>query len=165
MVGPVVMHFGTQAQKDKYLPPHPSAEDVCQGYSEPGSGSDLASLKTKAVRDGDHYVINGSKIWTTFAAREPHMFCLVRTSNEGKPQEGISFILIDDFNAPGITVDPIITMAGDHEVNQVFFEDVRVPVGNLIGEEGKADSGQVPAGVRTRRRHLFARPACLDPAP
>lgn len=138
MVGPVVMHFGTQAQKDKYLPRILSAEDVwCQGYSEPGSGSDLASLKTKAVRDGDHYVINGSKIWTTFAQHANRMFCLVRTSNEGKPQEGISFILIDDFNAPGITVDPIITMAGDHEVNQVFFEDVRVPVGNLIGEEGK----------------------------
>lgn len=138
MVGPVVMHFGTQAQKDTYLPRILSGEDVwCQGYSEPGSGSDLASLNTKAVRDGDHYVINGSKIWTTYAQHANRMFCLVRTSTDGKPQEGISFILIDDFNAPGITVDPIITMAGDHEVNQVFFEDVRVPVENLIGEEGK----------------------------
>ena len=138
MVGPVVMHFGTDAQKQKYLPRIVSGEDVwCQGYSEPGSGSDLASLKCKAVREGDHYVINGSKIWTTFAHHANRMFCLVRTSSEGKPQEGISFILIDDFQAPGITVEPIITMAGDHEVNQVFFEDVRVPVANLIGEEGK----------------------------
>ncbi|WP_417518496.1 acyl-CoA dehydrogenase family protein [Minwuia sp.] len=138
MVGPVLMHFGTDEQKSKYLPRILSGEDVwCQGYSEPGSGSDLASLKTRAVRDGDDYVINGSKIWTTYAQHANRMFCLVRTSTEGKAQEGISFILIDDFNAPGITVDPIITMAGDHEVNQVFFEDVRVPVANLVGPENK----------------------------
>ncbi|WP_416898336.1 MAG: acyl-CoA dehydrogenase family protein [Minwuia sp.] len=138
MVGPVLMHFGTPEQKQKYLPRILSGEDVwCQGYSEPGSGSDLASLKTRAVRDGDHYVVNGSKIWTTFAQHANRMFCLVRTSTEGKAQEGISFILIDDFKAPGITVDPIITMAGDHEVNQVFFEDLRVPVENLVGEENK----------------------------
>jgi len=136
MVGPVLMHFGTEAQKQKYLPRILSGEDTwCQGYSEPGSGSDLASLKTRAVRDGDDYVINGSKIWTTYAQHANRMFCLVRTSTEGKAQEGISFILIDDFQAPGITVDPIITMAGDHEVNQVFFEDVRVPAENLVGQE------------------------------
>ncbi len=136
MVGPVLMHFGTPQQQAHYLPRILSGEDVwCQGYSEPGSGSDLASLKTRAVRDGDDYVINGSKIWTTSAQHANRMFCLVRTSTEGKAQEGISFILIDDFDAPGITVDPIITMAGDHEVNQVFFEDVRVPAANLVGKE------------------------------
>jgi len=136
MVGPVLMHFGTPQQQEHYLPRILSGEDVwCQGYSEPGSGSDLASLKTRAVRDGDDYIINGSKIWTTFAQHANRMFCLVRTSTEGKSQEGISFILIDDFDAPGITVDPIITMAGDHEVNQVFFEDVRVPAANLVGKE------------------------------
>ncbi len=136
MVGPVLMHFGTPKQQEYYLPRILSGEDIwCQGYSEPGSGSDLASLKTRAVRDGDDYVINGSKIWTTFAQHANRMFCLVRTSTEGKAQEGISFILIDDFDAPGITVDPIITMAGDHEVNQVFFDDVRVPASNLVGRE------------------------------
>lgn len=136
MVGPVLMHFGTPKQQEYYLPRILSGEDIwCQGYSEPGSGSDLASLKTRAVRDGDDYIINGSKIWTTFAQHANRMFCLVRTSTDGKAQEGISFILIDDFDAPGITVDPIITMAGDHEVNQVFFEDVRVPASNLVGRE------------------------------
>ncbi|PJK30748.1 acyl-CoA dehydrogenase family protein [Minwuia thermotolerans] len=138
MVGPVVMKYGTDEQKQKYLPRILSGEDVwCQGYSEPGSGSDLASLKTRAVRDGDDYVINGSKIWTTFAHHANRMFCLVRTSNEGKPQEGISFVLIDDFDAPGITVEPIILMSGDHDVNQVFFEDVRVPVANRVGPENE----------------------------
>ncbi|MFO1115544.1 MAG: acyl-CoA dehydrogenase family protein [Beijerinckiaceae bacterium] len=137
MVGPVIMRFGTQAQKDYYLPRILSGEDYwCQGYSEPGSGSDLASLKTRAVRDGDHYVINGSKIWTTHAHNANRMFALVRTSEEPKKQDGISFILID-MDTPGITVRPILTIGGDHETNQVFFDDVRVPVANRVGEEGQ----------------------------
>ena len=137
MVGPVIMRFGTQAQKDYYLPRILSGEDYwCQGYSEPGAGSDLASLKTRAVRDGDHYVINGSKIWTTHAHNANRMFALVRTSEEPKKQDGISFILID-MDTPGITVRPILTIGGDHETNQVFFDDVRVPVANRVGEEGQ----------------------------
>jgi alkylation response protein AidB-like acyl-CoA dehydrogenase len=136
MVGPVLMKFGTTEQKAKYLP-RIVAGDVtfCQGYSEPGSGSDLASLKTRAVRDGEDYVINGSKIWTTGAHVADHMFCLVRTSTEGKPQEGISFVLIDSMNTPGLSVAPIVTLAGDHEVNQVFFDNVRTPVANRVGPE------------------------------
>ena len=137
MVGPVIMKFGTQAQKDFYLPRILKAEDYwCQGYSEPGSGSDLASLKTRAVRDGDHYVINGSKIWTTHAHNANRMFALVRTSEEPKKQDGISFILID-MKTPGISVRPILTIGGDHETNQVFFDDVRVPVENRVGAEGQ----------------------------
>jgi len=137
MVGPVIMKFGTQAQKDFYLPRILRAEDYwCQGYSEPGSGSDLASLKTRAVRDGDHYVVNGSKIWTTHAHHANRMFALVRTSEEPKKQDGISFILID-MKTPGISVRPIVTIGGDHETNQVFFDDVRVPVENRVGAEGQ----------------------------
>src|SRR6478736_2680082 len=136
MVGPVIIGFGSQAQKDFYLPRIRSGEDYwCQGYSEPGSGSDLASLKTRAVRDGDDYVINGTKIWTTGAHVADHMFCLVRTSTEGKPQDGISFVLIDSMEVPGLSVKPIVTLAGDHEVNQVFFDNVRTPVANRIGPE------------------------------
>jgi alkylation response protein AidB-like acyl-CoA dehydrogenase len=136
MVGPVIMKFGTPEQKAKYLPDIVSGDSVfCQGYSEPGSGSDLASLKTRAVRDGDDYVINGTKIWTTGAHLANRMFCLVRTSTEGKPQDGISFVLIDSMDAPGLTVKPIVTLAGDHEVNQVFFDNVRTPVANRIGPE------------------------------
>ena len=135
MVGPVVMKFGSDEQKAFYLPRILSGEDVwCQGYSEPGSGSDLASLQTRAVADGDDYVVNGTKLWTTGAQYASRMFCLVRTSTEGKPQEGISFILID-MDTPGITIQPIITLAGDHEVNQVFLEDVRVPIKNRVGPE------------------------------
>jgi alkylation response protein AidB-like acyl-CoA dehydrogenase len=137
MVGPVIMKFGRDDQKDYYLPRIRSGEDIwCQGYSEPGSGSDLASLQCRAVRDGDDYVINGTKIWTTGAQYANRMFCLVRTSTEGKPQEGISFVLLD-MDTLGITVEPIITIASDHEVNQVFFDDVRVPVSNRIGEENQ----------------------------
>src|SRR5499426_869065 len=136
MVGPVIIGFGSPEQKDFYLPRILSGEDYwCQGYSEPGSGSDLASLKTRAVRDGDDYVINGTKIWTTGAHVADHMFCLVRTSSEGKPQDGISFVLIDSMQTPGLSVKPIITLAGDHEVNQVFFDNVRTPVANRIGPE------------------------------
>jgi alkylation response protein AidB-like acyl-CoA dehydrogenase len=138
MVGPVIMKYGTPEQKAKYLPGIVAGDMVfCQGYSEPGSGSDLASLRTRAVRDGDDYVINGTKIWTTGAHVADHMFCLVRTSTEGKQQDGISFVLIDSMKAPGITVKPIITLAGDHEVNQVFFDNVRTPVANRIGPENE----------------------------
>lgn len=137
MVGPVIMEFGTKTQKEYYLPRILSSEDVwCQGYSEPGSGSDLASLKTSAVRDGAEYIVNGSKIWTTSAHWADLIFCLVRTDTKVKNQEGISFLLIN-MHDPGIDVRPIITLDGGHEVNQVFFEDVRVPVANLVGEENK----------------------------
>jgi acyl-CoA dehydrogenase len=135
MCGPVIMKYGTQEQKDFYLPRILAGEDYwCQGYSEPGSGSDLASLQCKAVREGEEYVINGTKIWTTHAHFANRMFCLVRTDASGKPQQGITFLLID-MDTPGLKVEPILTMAGDHEVNQVFFDDVRVPVKNRVGEE------------------------------
>lgn len=137
MVAYVIMRYGTQAQKDRFLPRILNADDLwCQGYSEPGSGSDLASLKTRAVRDGDHYVLNGTKIWTTQAHAADWMFLLARTSDEDKPQKGISFLLTP-MTAPGITVRPILSMSGDHELNQVFFDDVRVPVDLRVGEEGK----------------------------
>jgi alkylation response protein AidB-like acyl-CoA dehydrogenase len=135
MLAPVIFKYGTKEQQDYYLPKMLSAEHYwCQGYSEPGSGSDLASLKTRAERDGDYYVVNGTKIWTTNAHYADHIFCLVRTNQEVKPQAGISFLLIE-MNTPGISVEPIITMAGDHEVNQVFFDNVRVPITNIIGPE------------------------------
>ncbi|MBL8383208.1 MAG: acyl-CoA dehydrogenase family protein [Burkholderiales bacterium] len=138
MAGPVIMRFGTPEQKAHYLPRLLSGDDYwCQGYSEPGSGSDLASLATRAVRDGDHYVINGSKIWTTHAHHANRMFALVRTGDATvKKHEGISFLLID-MKTPGITVRPIKSASGDHEVNQVFFDDVRVPVSCRLGEEGQ----------------------------
>ena len=137
MVAPVIIAFGNDAQKRHYLPRILSCEDWwCQGYSEPGSGSDLASLKTRAVRDGDHYVVNGQKTWTTLGQHADMMFCLVRTDPDARKQEGISFLLID-MKTPGITVRPIITLDEDHEVNEVFFDNVRVPVANLVGEENK----------------------------
>ena len=142
MVGPVIYTFGSDEQKQKYLPAiRESTVWWCQGYSEPGSGSDLASLRTRAELQGDHYVVNGQKIWTTNAHWADWMFCLVRTSNEGKRQEGISFLLID-MKTPGIKVDPIYLVDGTrtpmrHEVNQVFFTDVKVPVENRVGEENK----------------------------
>ncbi|MGC6476526.1 MAG: acyl-CoA dehydrogenase family protein [Parvibaculales bacterium] len=136
MLGPVLQNFGTEEQKAHYLPRILDGSDWwCQGYSEPGSGSDLASLKTKAERDGDDYIVNGHKIWTTMAQYADWIFCLVRTDNSGKPQQGISFLLID-MNTPGIEVRPIYTIDGGHHVNEVFFTDVRVPVANLVGEEG-----------------------------
>ena len=140
MVAPVIMAFGTDAQKQQHLPPILSSDIWwCQGYSEPGSGSDLASLQMKAERDGDHYVLNGSKIWTTHAQWADWMFCLVRTSQEAKPQSGISFLLLE-MNTPGISIRPLPTLdgpiEGQQEINQVFFEDVRVPISNRIGEEG-----------------------------
>lgn len=137
MVGPVIMGYGTPEQKAQYLPRILSGEDYwCQGYSEPGAGSDLAALQMRAVRDGDDYVLNGSKIWTTHAHHANRMFCLVRTQTEGKPQAGITFLLLD-MTTPGIKVRPIITLAGEHEVNEVFFEDVRVPVSGRLGEENQ----------------------------
>lgn len=137
MVGPVIMGYGTEEQKAYYLPRILSGEDYwCQGYSEPGAGSDLAALQLRAVRDGDHYVLNGSKLWTTHAHWANRMFCLVRTLTEGKPQAGITFLLLD-METPGIRVRPIITLAGEHEVNEVFFEDVRVPVSGRLGEENQ----------------------------
>ena len=137
MLGPVIYTFGNQEQKDWVLPGILSGETWwCQGYSEPGAGSDLAGLKTKAELDGDEYVVNGHKIWTTLAQHADWMFCLVRTGSEGKPQEGISFLLID-MNTPGIEVKPIITIDGGHEVNEVFLTDVRVPAKNLVGEQDK----------------------------
>jgi alkylation response protein AidB-like acyl-CoA dehydrogenase len=135
MVGPVIMGYGTPAQKAELLPRILSGEDYwCQGYSEPGAGSDLAALQLAAERDGDDYVLNGSKIWTTHAHVANRMFCLVRTRREGKPQAGITFLLLD-MTSPGITVRPLITLAEDHEVNQVFFDQVRVPVTGRLGEE------------------------------
>jgi len=137
MCAPVLMAFGTEAQKRRWLPRILSAEDVwCQGYSEPGAGSDLASLKTRAVREGDHYVVNGSKIWTTSAHMANMVFLLVRTSDGPKKQDGISFLLVD-LKTPGITIRPIHLLDGLHETNQVFYENVGVPVENLVGEEGK----------------------------
>ena len=165
MVAPVIWTHGTQAQKDYYLPRIYQGTDWwCQGYSEPGAGSDLASLRTRAVKDGDHYVINGAKTWTTLAQHADMMFCLVRTDVDARPQSGISFLLID-MKTPGITVCPIITMDGGHEVNEIFLEDVRVPVANRIGAEnegwtyakmllGHERSGM--AGV-ARSKHQLAR--------
>ncbi|HEY1427727.1 MAG TPA: acyl-CoA dehydrogenase family protein [Caulobacteraceae bacterium] len=135
MVGPVIMRYGAPEQQAHYLPRILSGEDYwCQGYSEPGAGSDLAALQLAAVRDGEDYVLTGSKIWTTHAHLATHMFCLARTRREGKPQAGISFLLLD-MSSPGVTVRPIITLAGEHEVNQVFFDAVRVPLVNRLGEE------------------------------
>ncbi|MEM6743776.1 MAG: acyl-CoA dehydrogenase family protein, partial [Pseudomonadota bacterium] len=130
MLAPVLLAFGSEEQKGHYLPRILDGTDWwCQGYSEPGSGSDLASLKMSAVRDGDHYICNGQKTWTTLGQHADWIFCLVRTSNEGKPQEGISFLLID-MNTPGVEVRPIILLDGEHEVNEVWFDNVKVPATN-----------------------------------
>ena len=137
MVAPVIMAFGSPEQQQRFLPGIASGEVWwSQGYSEPGSGSDLASLKTRADRKGDYYIVNGQKTWTTLGQYGEWIFCLVRTSHEGKPQTGISFLLID-MKSPGITVRPIITLDGEHEVNEVFFDNVEVPADQLIGEENK----------------------------
>jgi len=137
MVGPCIIGYGTPEQKAHYLPRILSGEDYwCQGYSEPGAGSDLAALQLRAESDGDDYVLSGSKIWTTHAQFANRMFCLVRTRAEGKPQAGITFLLLD-MHSPGITVKPIITLAGEHEVNQVFFDGVRVPKASRLGAENE----------------------------
>jgi alkylation response protein AidB-like acyl-CoA dehydrogenase len=139
MIGPTLIIHGSEEQKKKYLPKITSGEHIwCQGYSEPGSGSDLASLQTRAVRDGDDFVINGQKIWTSGGHRANQMFTLVRTDPEAPKHRGISFLLIDDIkNTPGLTIRPLINMANRHHFNEVFFEDVRVPARNLIGEENR----------------------------
>ncbi len=137
MVAPVIMKYGSDAQKGYYLPKLLAGEHYwCQGYSEPQAGSDLAALQLRADSDGDDYVLNGSKIWTTHAHVANHMFCLVRTDRDGRPQEGITFLLLE-MATPGISVKPIISIAGDHDFNQVFFDNVRVPKANRLGDEGK----------------------------
>ncbi|MEQ3629945.1 MAG: acyl-CoA dehydrogenase family protein, partial [Sulfitobacter sp.] len=137
MLAPVLQKFGSKEQQDYWLPRILSGEDWwCQGYSEPGAGSDLASLKTTAVKDGDHYIVNGQKTWTTLGQHANMIFCLVRTDKDVKQQEGISFLLID-METPGITVRPIILLDGGAEVNEVFFDNVKVPAENLVGEENK----------------------------
>ena len=137
MVAPVIMAFGNQHQKKHYLPKIIQGQDWwCQGYSEPGSGSDLASLKTQAKRVGQHYIVNGQKTWTTLAQHANMIFCLVRTNTEGRQQEGISFLMID-MKSPGVSVRPIIMLDGEHEINEVWFDNVEVPVENLVGEENK----------------------------
>lgn len=173
MVAPVIMHYGTPEQRAHYLPRIVSGEDYwCQGFSEPGAGSDLASLQLRATPDGADYVLNGSKIWTTHAHFANRMFALVRTSSEGKPQAGISFLLLD-MATPGITVEPIRTLAGDHEFNQVFFDDVRVPQANRLGAENEGWSvakhlltfergGKYAPGLIGRLERLRAR-GDLDP--
>ena len=137
MLGPVLIKYGSDAQRHHWLPRILSGDDWwCQGYSEPGAGSDLASVKTTAVREGGHYIVNGQKTWTTLGQHANMIFCLVRTDPGARKQEGISFLLID-MRTPGVDVRPIITLDGEHEVNEVFFTDVRVPIGNLVGEENK----------------------------
>jgi alkylation response protein AidB-like acyl-CoA dehydrogenase len=137
MVAPVLMTFGNAAQQGYYVPRIIAGEDWwCQGYSEPGSGSDLASLRTSAVRQGDRYLVNGQKTWNTLGQYADWIFCLVRTSSEARPQQGISFLLID-MKSPGVSVKPIITIDGEREINDIFFENVEVPVQNLVGEENK----------------------------
>jgi pimeloyl-CoA dehydrogenase large subunit len=137
MLGPIIIAYGNDEQKRRFLPRIANLDDWwCQGFSEPGAGSDLAGLRTQARRDGNHYVVNGQKTWTTLGHYADWIFCLVRTDPAAKKQEGISFLLID-MKSPGVTVRPIITIDGEHEVNEVFFDDVRVPAENLVGEENK----------------------------
>ena len=170
MVGPCIIGYGTPEQKAFYLPRILAGEDYwCQGYSEPQSGSDLASLSLKAERDGDDYVLNGSKIWTTHAHHANRMFCLVRTRFDGKQQEGITFLLLE-MASPGIKVDPIITLAGEHELNQVFLDNVRVPVSNRLGgendgwtvakyllefERSGGSSADIEAALKRLRAHII----------
>jgi alkylation response protein AidB-like acyl-CoA dehydrogenase len=137
MLAPVLMEFANSAQQEYFLPRIIAGEDWwCQGYSEPGSGSDLASLRTAAVRQGDHYLVNGQKTWNTLGQYADWIFCLVRTSTEGRPQQGISFLLID-MKSPGITLRPITMLDGENEINEIWFDNVQVPVQNLVGDENK----------------------------
>ncbi|MFO7553270.1 MAG: acyl-CoA dehydrogenase family protein [Haliea sp.] len=163
MVGPVIYAFGNEEQKQRFLPRILQSDDWwCQGYSEPGAGSDLAALKTRAVREGDEYVVTGAKIWTSYAQYADWIFCLVRTNSEGKKQEGISFLLID-MKSPGIKVNPIVSIDNHHSLNEVEFNEVRVPVANLIGEQDKgwtyakallAHERTAIAGVADSKRNL-----------
>jgi alkylation response protein AidB-like acyl-CoA dehydrogenase len=137
MIGPTLILYGTDEQKRRHLPGITSGDVVwCQGYSEPGSGSDLASLQTRAVRDGDDYVVNGQKIWSSGAHRADWMFMLARTDMEAPKHRGISMLLVD-MKTPGITIQPLVNMAGQHHFNQEFFDNVRVPAGNRVGEENR----------------------------
>ncbi|VTU24411.1 Acyl-CoA dehydrogenase [Variovorax sp. SRS16] len=167
MLGPVLVRFGAPAQRDFWLPRLLSADVLfCQGFSEPGSGSDLASLRTSAVRDGGEYVVHGQKIWTTSAHYADWIFCLVRTDPAAKQQRGISFLLID-MKSPGITVRPIVSIDGRHSLNEVFFDGVRVPAANLVGEENKGwdcarfllgnERASIAGVGRTRERLAYAR--------
>ncbi len=175
MVGPVIIAFGNEAQKSHYLPRIRNIEDWwCQGFSEPGSGSDLASLNTSAKRVGSHYIVNGQKTWTTLAQHADMIFCLVRTDPAAKKQQGISFLLID-MKSPGITVRPIVTMDGSAEINEVFLDEVKVPVANLVGEENKGwdyakyllgheRTGIARVGVSKERIRRLKELAALEPA-
>ena len=137
LIGPIIFTYGSQAQKDFYLPRIITGEDWwCQGYSEPGAGSDLAAIRTRADRDGDHYVLNGQKMWTSYAHVATRMFALARTSVEERRQQGISLLLVD-MDTPGLRVRPIETLDEKHHTNEVFLDDVRVPIANLVGEEGQ----------------------------
>ena len=137
MCGPCIIGYGSEQQKQYYLPRILSTEDFwCQGYSEPGAGSDLAALRTSAVADGEDYIVNGVKIWTSYAQHANRIFCLVRTGSQGRPQQGITFLLID-MHSPGITVEPILNLNRVHEQNTVFFDNVRVPRSNVVGEEDR----------------------------
>lgn len=162
LIGPIIFTYGSPQQKARYLPRIVSGEDWwCQGYSEPGAGSDLAGLSTRAVRDGDHYVLNGQKMWTSYAHVATMMFCLARTSTEARKQGGISLLLVD-METPGITVRPVITLDERHHTNEVFLDDVRVPVENLVGEEGMGWSyGKV---LLDRERMVGAATALRIPA-
>ncbi|CAN5770768.1 pimeloyl-CoA dehydrogenase large subunit [soil metagenome] len=167
MLGPMLIEFASNAQKEFWLPKLVSADVLfCQGFSEPGSGSDLASLRTSAVRDGDEYVVDGQKIWTTSAHYADWIFCLVRTDPDAKKQRGISFLLID-LKSPGISIQPIVSIDGRHSLNEVFFDQVRVPAGNLVGEENKGwdyarfllgnERASIAGVGRTRERLEYAR--------
>ena len=179
MIGPVLIAFGTEEQKKTFLPKIANLDIwFCQGFSEPGAGSDLAALKTRAVQEGDHYVINGQKIWTSTAHRADWMFALVRTDSNAKKQKGITYLLVD-MKTPGITIRPIITLDGHHHTNEVFLDNVRVPVSNRIGEEnagwniakfllGNERLGIARVGVsknRIRRAKLLAEKVMVDGQP
>ena len=174
MVGPAIIRYGTQAQQRRFLPAILNADLWwCQGYSEPQAGSDLASLGTRAVTDGDEYVVNGQKIWTSGAELADWMFCLVRTDTESQPQKGISFLLVD-LTSPGIRIEPLLAFNGKRLWNEVFLDDVRVPIGQRLGEENRGwtvaksllgDERLMVSRVAENRRMLGRIRAVLDDSP